>query len=55
MIKAGLITIGNEILLGKTINTNLSFIGQELSKIGINLFKSITVKDDSDSIKKHAI
>ncbi len=46
MIKISLITIGNEILLGKTINTNLGFIGNELTKIGLQLNRSVTIKDE---------
>lgn len=50
MIKVSLITIGNEILLGKTINTNLAFIGNELAKIGLPLYQSVTVKDNGKDI-----
>lgn len=50
MIKISLITIGNEILLGKTINTNLAFIGNELAKIGLPLYKSVIVKDNGKDI-----
>lgn len=50
IIKAGIITIGNEILLGKTINTNLAWLGNELSKLGISLEESITIKDDKEQI-----
>ena len=52
MIKISLITIGDEILLGKTVNTNLSFIGQELTKIGLSLSQSVTIKDESNIIIK---
>jgi nicotinamide-nucleotide amidase len=52
MLKISLITIGNEILLGKTINTNLAFIGGELAKIGLPLFQSVTIKDESQVILK---
>ena len=50
MIKVSLIIIGNEILLGKTINTNLAFIGNELAKIGLPLYQSVTVKDNGKDI-----
>ena len=33
--KAAIITIGNEILLGKTLNTNMAYLGSELAKLGI--------------------
>lgn len=50
MIKAAVISIGNEILLGKTVNTNLAYIGKKLSGMGINLISSMTVKDQKKSI-----
>ncbi|MBL7108191.1 MAG: competence/damage-inducible protein A [Candidatus Cloacimonetes bacterium] len=50
MKKIGLITIGTEILLGKTVNTNQTFIGNELTKIGFQLDESITIKDDNKTI-----
>ncbi len=46
------ITIGNEILLGKTVNTNLAFIGRELTRIGLVLTSSITIPDDADVIRE---
>lgn len=50
MTKIGLITIGNEILLGKTINTNLGFIGEQLSLIGLPLSQSATIRDNEQDI-----
>lgn len=47
---AAIITIGNEILLGKTINTNLAFIAKNLAFLGIDLIESKTVKDDKIAI-----
>ena len=52
MIKISVITIGNEILLGKTVNTNLTFIGSELSKIGLPLYQSVIIKDNSKDIHR---
>lgn len=49
-MKAHLITIGNEILIGQTVNTNASFIGEQLNKIQIDLVKSTTVGDDDELI-----
>lgn len=50
--KAAIITIGNEILQGKTLNTNMAFLGGELAKLGIPLEYSVVIKDDPDAIKK---
>lgn len=45
-----IISIGNEILFGKTINTNASFIADQLYTIGIEVQKVITVADDKEQI-----
>ncbi len=46
----GLITIGNELLSGFTVNTNATWIGQEVSKVGGIITKNITIGDSTDSI-----
>lgn len=50
MVKISLITIGNEILLGKTVNTNLAFIGMQLSNNGLGLAYEVTIPDDQNAI-----
>jgi nicotinamide-nucleotide amidase len=45
--QASVITIGNELLIGQTIDTNSAFIGQELNKIGIWVRKRVAVGDDA--------
>lgn len=49
--QASIITIGNELLIGQTIDTNSAFIGQELNKIGIWVRKRVAVGDDALEIK----
>lgn len=49
-MKAYLISIGEEILIGQTINTNSGFIGGCLSDINIDIVKSGVVKDDEEDI-----
>ncbi len=51
MRKSAIISIGNEILLGKTLNTNMSFLAGELALIGVPVEFSLTVKDDADAIR----
>ena len=46
-MKAEIISIGDEILLGHTINTNASYIGQRLTEIGIEV-KWITSVGDNE-------
>jgi len=47
---AHLITIGNEILIGDTINTNASWLGNTLTENGINVERVITIGDSLDEI-----
>lgn len=49
---AYLLSVGNEVLSGRVINTNASFLAIELEKIGIECVKVLTVADDSDAIDK---
>lgn len=49
-MKAALITIGDEILSGNTIDTNSNFIASELKKIGIPVLQIFTVSDEVDTI-----
>jgi len=49
-MKSTIITVGNEILLGKTINTNLAFLGAFLFSLGIEVEKSVAVKDNETAI-----
>ncbi|MEN6444946.1 MAG: CinA family nicotinamide mononucleotide deamidase-related protein [Candidatus Cloacimonas sp.] len=51
-MKSAIITIGNEILMGKTINTNQAYLGSELAKLGVMVEYGITVKDDPVAIKQ---
>ena len=50
-MKCALITIGNELLSGMTVNTNASWIGQELQAIGVSVHYHVTIPDDIDLIK----
>ena len=51
-MKAVLITIGDEILSGNTVDTNSNFIATELKKIGITVVQILTISDEINSIKK---
>lgn len=44
-INASIITIGDELLIGQTIDTNSAFIGQELNKAGIWVKRRVAVGD----------
>ena len=45
-----ILSIGNELLIGKTINTNLSIIAKTLYAMGIEVNQALCVKDDVHSI-----
>ncbi len=49
-MQAEIISIGDELLIGQTINTNASWIGTELSGIGIPVKWGVTVADERDAI-----
>jgi nicotinamide-nucleotide amidase len=49
-MNAYIISIGDELLIGQTTNTNAVFIGEKLSEININIIKIVAVADDEDSI-----
>lgn len=44
-INASIITIGDELLIGQTIDTNSAFIAQELNKVGIWVRRRVAVGD----------
>ncbi len=50
-VRAGIITIGNEILLGRTLNSNLAWLGNELTRVGIDVREALTVKDEKAEIE----
>jgi nicotinamide-nucleotide amidase len=49
-MKAAILTIGDEILIGQIVDTNSSFIAKSLDKIGIEVCEMQSIADD-----KHAI
>jgi nicotinamide-nucleotide amidase len=44
-VNASIITIGDELLIGQTIDTNSAFIAQELNKIGVWVRRRVAVGD----------
>ncbi|MCS3529637.1 CinA family nicotinamide mononucleotide deamidase-related protein [Chryseobacterium sp. JUb7] len=51
MENAVLITIGDEILSGNTVDTNSNFIATELKNIGIKVSQILTISDEIETIK----
>jgi nicotinamide-nucleotide amidase len=44
-MKAYIITIGDELLLGQVIDTNSSWIGRQLADLGIEVYEKIAIQD----------
>lgn len=56
-MKASIITIGDEILIGQTVDTNSTFIGRHLTDLGIDVFEIHSIADTEQHILdalKHA-
>ncbi len=51
-MKAEIITIGDEILIGQILDTNSAFIAKELNKIGVSVYQITSVQDDKKHILK---
>lgn len=49
-MKAEIITIGDELLIGQTIDTNSAWIGAELSNIGFDIHRKTSVHDRREDI-----
>ncbi len=49
-VNASIITIGDELLMGQTINTNSAWMSQEFNKIGIWVHRQITIGDNWNDI-----
>ncbi|HEU4904068.1 MAG TPA: competence/damage-inducible protein A [Flavisolibacter sp.] len=49
-VNASIITIGDELLIGQTIDTNSAFIAQELNKIGVWVKRRVAIADDRQAI-----
>jgi len=49
-VRASIITIGDELLIGQTIDTNSAWIAQRVNDYGIDVVRRIAVGDDRDDI-----
>ncbi|WP_286925072.1 competence/damage-inducible protein A [Flavobacterium sp. UBA4197] len=49
-MKASIVTIGDEILIGQVVDTNSSFIAKALEKIGVKVHEMQSVSDDRQHI-----
>ena len=51
-IAAAIITIGDELLIGQTIDTNSAWIARHLNELGIDVIRRVAVGDNRDAIIK---
>lgn len=49
-MKAEIITIGDEILIGQIVDTNSQWIGQQLNKIGVSVYQITSIQDEEQHI-----
>ena len=49
-MKVELISIGDELLIGQTVNTNASWIGEQLALRGANIGIGVTIRDTKEAI-----
>jgi nicotinamide-nucleotide amidase len=49
-MQADIIAIGDELLIGQTINSNAAWLGQELGKIGVRVYRATAIGDDRAEI-----
>ncbi len=49
------ITIGNELLLGRTADQHLAYLGEHLSKHHVHIQRSVVVNDDPEAIEREIL
>jgi len=47
-----IISVGNELLIGKTLNTNAQWLAKRLTSLGLNVRRITTTSDDAEEISK---
>lgn len=52
-MKAGILAIGTELLMGQTVNSNAAEISRELSEIGVGVYLHYTVGDNRQRMASH--
>jgi nicotinamide-nucleotide amidase len=51
-MKAHLLTIGDELLIGQTTNTNAAWLGERLSELGLQVQRTVTVGDAPEVMRE---
>ena len=47
---AEIITIGDEILIGQTVDTNSAWMAEALNNVGIEVIRITSIKDEAEAI-----
>ena len=50
-MKSIILTIGDELLIGQVVNTNATWLGEQLTLHGIDVLRADTVGDEIDQIE----
>lgn len=50
-MKAHILTIGDELLIGQTVDANAAWLGEQLSLLGIEITRATTVGDDAHAMR----
>ncbi|MFQ5652111.1 MAG: competence/damage-inducible protein A [bacterium] len=50
-MKAELISIGDELLIGQTVNTNATYLAKGLTELGVEVKWVVTIGDDADELR----
>lgn len=51
-MKAHILTIGDELLIGQTVDANAAWLGEQLSLLGLEIVRSTTVGDTARAMRK---
>ena len=49
---ATLFTIGDELLIGQVVNTNVAWLGEQLSALGVTVRRTAVVGDEAEDIRR---
>jgi nicotinamide-nucleotide amidase len=49
-VQAEIITVGDEILIGQTIDTNSAWMGQKLNEVGVDVHRVVSIRDTGAAI-----
>jgi len=52
VVRAEVISVGTELLLGQIVDTNAAYLAQELSRLGIHVYRRTTVGDNPTRIRQ---